>query len=82
MSLEGLFIIIELGAAGVVAVVLLPNSLADVGLGVDVKVVLSTEPLRALLALEGLFTSMDLLVPFEVRYLKVSDGMNVGPVPV
>ena len=51
-------------------------------LGVDVKVVLCTELLRALLALEGLFTSMDLLVPFEVRYLKVSDGMNVGPVPV
>ena len=42
----------------------------------------SREPLPALLALEGLFTSMDLLVPFEVRYLKVSDGMNVGPVPV
>ena len=51
-------------------------------LQVGAVVVASLEPLPALLALEGLFTSMDLLVPFEVRYLKVSDGMNVGPVPV
>ena len=40
------------------------------------------EPLPALLALEGLLTSMDLLVPFEVRYLKVSDVVMRGPVPV
>ena len=43
----------------------------QVCLQVGAVVVSSLEPLAALFALEGLFTSMDLLVPFEVRYLKV-----------
>ena len=54
----------------------------DVGLSMLLQICRRSESLSTFIALEGLFTSMDLLVPFEVRYLKVSDGMNVGPVPV
>ena len=56
--------------------------LGNVGLSMLLQICRRSESLSTFIALEGLFTSMDLLVPFEVRYLKVSDGMNVGPVPV
>lgn len=46
-----------------------PVLLGNVGLSMLLEVGRRSESLSTFIALEGLFTSMDLLVPFEVRYL-------------
>lgn len=56
-----------------------PVLLGNVGLSMLFQVGRRSESLATFVALEGLFTSMDLLVPFEVRYLcegLVAAGMS------
>lgn len=69
MSLKRLLVEIVTVAFWVRTEPLLSLFAGQMRLQVGAVVVASLEPLPALFALEGLLTSMDLLVPFEVRYL-------------
>ena len=61
-----MFVVVKLVAAWELTMVLLSNFLLDVGTQVDVEVESVAESHWTVFALEGLFTSMDLLMSFKV----------------